>query len=260
SSIRVSISDSEASESSIEIQTSPSPRGLITKEPFKEVEVITPSNQMDLDQEIPVTNQKDKKWRMPELPPVPKDLNHFQQATVELYKSQYKNCFMAAKQKEWELLPSLWIGTMNSYLKVKKVMGPEKKEELLKDWTPMSCKGQVQKIKAWLKNKSMLSEDQKKKLAQGNNNSPVEAPKASTSKNPPQQVPNKPKKTPKTIQKGKKKEKGKAKPKWNKPYPQNYRIPKKERTAMDNLSNMARTLMEFKNKEEERLNQSFSNK
>ncbi|MBW0527210.1 hypothetical protein O181_066925, partial [Austropuccinia psidii MF-1] len=35
SSIRESSSDYEASESSIEIQTSPEPRGLITKEPFK---------------------------------------------------------------------------------------------------------------------------------------------------------------------------------------------------------------------------------
>ncbi|MBW0591526.1 hypothetical protein O181_131241, partial [Austropuccinia psidii MF-1] len=35
SSIRENSSDSEASESSIEIQTSPEPRGLITKEPFK---------------------------------------------------------------------------------------------------------------------------------------------------------------------------------------------------------------------------------
>ncbi|MBW0589912.1 hypothetical protein O181_129627, partial [Austropuccinia psidii MF-1] len=83
SSIRDSSSDSEALKSSIEIQTSQAPRGLITKEPFKgpaEVEVITPSNQIALDQEIPVKNQKDKnvspeernKWRIPELLPVPK--------------------------------------------------------------------------------------------------------------------------------------------------------------------------------------------
>ncbi|MBW0584550.1 hypothetical protein O181_124265 [Austropuccinia psidii MF-1] len=95
----------------------------------------------------------------------------------------------------------------------------------------------------------MLSEDQKKKLAQGKEKSPVEAPQASTRKNPPQQVPNKPKKTLKTNQMGKQKAKEKAKTKWNKPYPQNYRIPKKEKTAMDNVFNMARTLMEFKNKE-----------
>ncbi|MBW0566099.1 hypothetical protein O181_105814 [Austropuccinia psidii MF-1] len=83
---------------------------------------------------------------------------------------------------------------------------------------------------------------------------------ASTSKNTPQQVQKKGKKTPKSNQKGKQKAKAKAKPKWNKHYPQNYRIPKKEKTAMDNLFNMARTLMEFKNKEEEKLNQSFPQK
>ncbi|MBW0508857.1 hypothetical protein O181_048572 [Austropuccinia psidii MF-1] len=142
--------------------------------------------------------------------------------------------------------PKLWIGTMHSYLQVKKFMGPEKTEELWNGWTPMSCKGQVQKIKALLKNQSMLSEDQKKKLAQGKENSPVEAPQDSTSKNLPQQAPNKPKETPKTNQKGKQKEKGKAKHKWNKPYPHNYMIPKKEKTAMHNVFNMAITLIECK--------------
>ncbi|MBW0540719.1 hypothetical protein O181_080434 [Austropuccinia psidii MF-1] len=82
-------------------------------------------------------------------------------------------------------------------------MGPEKTEELLRGWTPMSCKGQVQQIKPWLKNQSMLSEDQKKKVAQGKDNTPVEAPQASTSKILPQQVPNEAKRTPKTNQKGK---------------------------------------------------------
>ncbi|MBW0500039.1 hypothetical protein O181_039754 [Austropuccinia psidii MF-1] len=60
-------------------------------------------------------------------------------------------------------------------------MGPERIEELLKVFTPISCKGQVQQIKSWLKNQSVLSEDQKKKLAQGKENIPVEAPQASTS-------------------------------------------------------------------------------
>ncbi|MBW0540428.1 hypothetical protein O181_080143 [Austropuccinia psidii MF-1] len=116
-------------------------------------------------------------------------------------------------------------------------MGPEKTEELLKVWTLMSFKGQLHQIKARLKNQSMLSENQKKKLAQGKGNSPVEAPQAATSKNPPQQVPKKPKPTPKTNQKGK------AKPKWNESYPHNNRIPKKEKIAMDNVFNMARALI-----------------
>ncbi|MBW0551439.1 hypothetical protein O181_091154 [Austropuccinia psidii MF-1] len=129
-------------------------------------------------------------------------------------------------------------------------MGPEKTEDLFLGWTPMSFKGQVQQLKALLKNKSILSEDPKKKLAQGKDKSPLEAPQASTSKNSPQQVSNKDKKAQKRNEKGKQNAKGKEKSKWKKPYPQNYRIQKKEKTAMENLFNMASTLMEFKNKEE----------
>ncbi|MBW0554210.1 hypothetical protein O181_093925 [Austropuccinia psidii MF-1] len=114
--------------------------------------------------------------------------------------------------------------------------------------------------KILVENQSMFSEYQKKKLDQGKENSPVEAPQASTSNIPPQKVPNNPKPTPKTNQKRKQKAKGKAKPKCNKPYLQNYRIPKKEKTAMDNVFDMARALMEFKTKEKERLDQYFPKK
>ncbi|MBW0593325.1 hypothetical protein O181_133040 [Austropuccinia psidii MF-1] len=84
----------------------------------------------------------------------------------------------------------------------------------------------------------------------------VEAPQASTRKNPPQRAPNKGKKSQKGNQKGKKK----AKANCNKPYPRNYRITKKQKTAMENVFNIARTMMEFKNKEVERMNQSFPKK
>ncbi|MBW0512951.1 hypothetical protein O181_052666 [Austropuccinia psidii MF-1] len=110
--------------------------------------------------------------------------------------------------------------------------------------------------KSLVEKKSMLSEDENKKLAQVKDNSPVEAPQASTSKTLPQNVPKEGKKTPKNNQKGKKK----AKSKWNKPYPQNYRTTKKEKTTMRNVFNMERTLMEFKNREEERMDQSFPKK
>ncbi|MBW0511253.1 hypothetical protein O181_050968 [Austropuccinia psidii MF-1] len=73
-----------------------------------------------------VSPEEKHKWKIPELPPVPKDLNHFEWATLEIYQSQYKNWFMVEKKQEWELLPSLWIGTMKSYLQVKKFMGPDK--------------------------------------------------------------------------------------------------------------------------------------
>ncbi|MBW0583944.1 hypothetical protein O181_123659 [Austropuccinia psidii MF-1] len=119
---------------------------------------------MHLEQEIQVINPKDNnvipedrhKWRIPELPQITKDMSNFQQAAVEIYQSQYKNWFMEANQQGWEHLPRLWIGTMN----------PEKTQEILKGWTPMSCKGHVQKKKYWLPNQSIFSEDQKKELAE----------------------------------------------------------------------------------------------
>ncbi|MBW0549852.1 hypothetical protein O181_089567 [Austropuccinia psidii MF-1] len=42
---------------------------------------------------------------------------------------------------------------------------------------------------------------------------------------------------------------------WRKPYSPSYRIPKIQKDAMDNFFNMARTLLEFKDKEEQRMRQ-----
>ncbi|MBW0581246.1 hypothetical protein O181_120961 [Austropuccinia psidii MF-1] len=68
-----------------------------------------------------------------------------------------------------------------------------------------------------------------------------EAPVASTSKPQASQSP----------QEGKKNKKIN----WRKQYSPSYRIPKIQKDAMDNVFNMARTLMEFKDKEEKRMGQ-----
>ena len=68
-----------------------------------------------------------------------------------------------------------------------------------------------------------------------------EAPVASTSK--PQVNP--------LPQEGKKNKKRN----WRKPYSPSYRLPRIQKDAMDNVFNMARTLMEFKDKEEQRMRQ-----
>ncbi|MBW0585088.1 hypothetical protein O181_124803 [Austropuccinia psidii MF-1] len=146
---------------------------------------------------------------------------------------------------------------MNSYLHINSFLGQEKTIELLGGWSPLSCKDKVKKINNWLKNQSLLSVDQKKELEM----TPAleECPWASTSSKP---APEASKEKPKGPQKKKKgpnnhQGKGKGKENWTRPYPQGYRIPKLEPSAMDSVLNMARTLMEFTAKEKERMNRTF---
>ncbi|MBW0535650.1 hypothetical protein O181_075365 [Austropuccinia psidii MF-1] len=53
---------------------------------------------------------------------------------------------------------------------------------------------------------------------------------------------------------------GKGKTNRHRHYPQGYRIPKLEPSAMDSVFNMARALMEFTAKEQERMNRTFPRK
>ncbi|MBW0573853.1 hypothetical protein O181_113568 [Austropuccinia psidii MF-1] len=49
--------------------------------------------------------------------------------------------------------------------------------------------------------------------------------------------------------------------KWREPYSPSYRIPKIQKDSMDNVFNMGRAFMEFKDKEEQRMGQPhFPNK
>ncbi|MBW0591456.1 hypothetical protein O181_131171 [Austropuccinia psidii MF-1] len=124
------------------------------------------------------------------------------------------------------MLPQIHQGVMNSWHIVKKFL---KKEEIVRysnEWNPLSSKPQTRKIKEYhSKNKKATKE---------------EAPVASTRK--PQANP--------LPQEGKNQKKN-----WRKPYSPSYRIPKIQKDAMDNVFNMARTLMEFKDKEEKRMRQ-----
>ncbi|MBW0512206.1 hypothetical protein O181_051921 [Austropuccinia psidii MF-1] len=142
---------------------------------------------------------------------------------------------------------------MNSYLHIKSFLGQEKSIELLGGWSPLSCKDKFQKI--------ILSIDQKKELEM----TPAletEGPVASTSSKPPPEVSKDKPKGPQKKQKGPKNHQGKGKGKanWHRPYPQGYRIPKLEPSAVDSVFNMARTLMEFTAKEQERMNRTFPRK
>ncbi|MBW0540124.1 hypothetical protein O181_079839, partial [Austropuccinia psidii MF-1] len=71
-----------------------------------------------------------------------------------------------------------------------------------------------------------------------------EAPVASTSKPQANTIPQEEKKN--------------KKKNWRTPYSPSYRIPNIQKDAMDNVFNMARSLMEFKEKEEQRIRQLIS--
>ncbi|MBW0557723.1 hypothetical protein O181_097438 [Austropuccinia psidii MF-1] len=110
---------------------------------------------------------------------------------------------------------------MNSYLHIKSFLGQEETIELLGGWSPLSCREKFKKIKDWLKNQSLLSIYQKKKLEM----TPTlekEGPLASSSsKTAPEVLKEKPK-GPQKKQRGPKnhQEKGNGKANWNRPYPQ----------------------------------------
>ncbi|MBW0581381.1 hypothetical protein O181_121096 [Austropuccinia psidii MF-1] len=133
---------------------------------------------------------------------------------------------------------------MNSYLHIKSFLGQEKTIELLRGWSPLSCKDKVKNIKNWLKNQTLLSIDQKKKLEM-TAALETEGPVVSTSsKKDPEVSKDKPK-GPHKKQKGPNNHQGKGEGKanWHRPYPQGYRIPKLEPSAVVSVFNMDRTLM-----------------
>ncbi|MBW0564868.1 hypothetical protein O181_104583 [Austropuccinia psidii MF-1] len=190
------------------------------------------SSQMDVDKEearpnpeVPSLSQERHIWRMPELPPIPQGLNNFQVAAIEIYQCQYKNWFRAAKEEEWEICPSLWQGAMNSYSRIEIFLDQTKELEMT---TALE----------------------------------TEAPVASTNSTPAPEVSKDKPKGPQKKQRGPKNHqtKGKGKTNWHRPYPQGYRIPKLEPSSVDSVFNMARTLMEFTAKEQERMNRTFPRK
>ncbi|MBW0542719.1 hypothetical protein O181_082434 [Austropuccinia psidii MF-1] len=141
-----------------------------------------------------------------------------------MHQFQYKSWFREAKEEEWEICPSLWQGAMNSYLHIKSFLAQEKELGI----TPALDKGPV----------------------------------ASTSSKPAPETSKEKPKGPQKKKKGRKnhQRKGIGKENWHRPYPQGYRIPKLEPSAMDSVFNMARTLMEFTAKEQERMNRTFPRK
>ncbi|MBW0533474.1 hypothetical protein O181_073189 [Austropuccinia psidii MF-1] len=124
------------------------------------------------------------------------------------------------------MLPQRHQGVMSSWHILKRFLTEEEIVVYSSGWNPLSSKPQIKKLKEYHSKKREASKE--------------EAPVASTSKPQANQPP----------QEGKNKKKN-----WRKPYSPSYRIPKIQKDAMDNALDVARTLMEFKDKEKQRMRQ-----
>ncbi|MBW0590319.1 hypothetical protein O181_130034 [Austropuccinia psidii MF-1] len=125
------------------------------------------------------------------------------------------------------MLHQIHQGVMNSWHFLKRFLTEEEIVVYSNGWNPLSSKPQIKKIKEYHSKKREARKE--------------EAPVASTSKPKVNQPP----------QEGKKNKKEN----WRKPYSPSYRIPKTQKDSMDNVFNMTRTLMKFKDKEEQRMRQ-----
>ncbi|MBW0563876.1 hypothetical protein O181_103591 [Austropuccinia psidii MF-1] len=159
-----------------------------------------------------------------------KELTPPQEASVGIYKARKKAYSNALQNKEYQILADLWENCMNFYLTVRKFLGHTNTCKLLNGWNPFMEK----------KNMMLLTAELRKKNPQPPKQVPKTAPVASSRNS-------NMKKKPKAQKKGK----GKAPA--TKPYSQGYRIPKIQQNKMENLFQMARTMMELQKKEEARL-------
>ncbi|MBW0532620.1 hypothetical protein O181_072335 [Austropuccinia psidii MF-1] len=137
--------------------------------------------------------------------------------------SQYKQYYTVYKDKEWEMLPQLHQGVMNSWHILKQFLKEEEIVRYSDGLNPLSSKPQIKKIKEYHAKKKKATKE--------------EAPVASTRK--PQDNP--------LPQEGEKNRKRNLR----KSYYPSYRIPKIQKDAMENVFKMARTLMGLKDKEEQ---------
>ncbi|MBW0576057.1 hypothetical protein O181_115772 [Austropuccinia psidii MF-1] len=157
-----------------------------------------------------------------------KELTLSQEALVEIYEASQKADINALQHKDYQILENLWKNCMSSYLTVRDILGHPKTCKLLNGCHPLMEK----------KNMMVLTAEWRK------NNPP-----------PPKQVP-RPGPVSSSRDSNVKKQpqaqnKGKGKAPAPKPYSQGYRIPKIKQAAMENVFQMARTMMELQKNEED---------
>ncbi|MBW0583370.1 hypothetical protein O181_123085 [Austropuccinia psidii MF-1] len=153
-----------------------------------------------------------------------------QEVTVDIYKGSQKAYDNALQHKQYQILADLWKNCMNSYLTVRKFLGHPNTFKLLNGWHQSMERKNMMLLRAeWRKNNPPPPKEVPK-------TAPVVSSSNSDVKKQPQAQ-----------------NKGKGKAPATKPYIQGYRIPKIQQAAMENVFQMARTMMELQKKVEARL-------
>ncbi|MBW0580583.1 hypothetical protein O181_120298 [Austropuccinia psidii MF-1] len=159
-----------------------------------------------------------------------KELTLPQEASVDIYKASHKADNNALQLKEYQILADLWKNCMNSYLTVRLFLGHPNMCKYLNGWHPlMEKKNMMLLTLEWRKNNPPPPK-------KGSKTAPVAISSNSNVTRQPQ-TPNK----------------GEGKAPVPKPYSQGYKIPKIQQDAMENVLQMATTMMELQKKEEARL-------
>ncbi|MBW0590103.1 hypothetical protein O181_129818 [Austropuccinia psidii MF-1] len=143
-----------------------------------------------------------------------------QEASVDIYKANQNAHNNALQLKEYHILADLWKNCMSSYLTVRKFLGHPNTCKLINGWHPLMEKKNMMLLTAeWRKNNPPLPKQAPK-------TAPVARSSDSNVKKHPQAQ-----------------NKGKGKAPATKPFSQGYRIPNIKQDAMENIFQMARTMM-----------------
>ncbi|MBW0581170.1 hypothetical protein O181_120885 [Austropuccinia psidii MF-1] len=84
-----------------------------------------------------------------------KELKLSQEASVDIYKASQKAYNNALQHKKYQILADMWKNCMNSYLTVRKFLGPPNTCKLLNSWNPFIEKKNIMLLTVeWRKNNS----------------------------------------------------------------------------------------------------------
>ncbi|MBW0513162.1 hypothetical protein O181_052877 [Austropuccinia psidii MF-1] len=72
---------------------------------------------------------------------------NIQKAQIDIYMSHYKQYYTVYKDKDWEILPQIHQGVMNSWQILKRFLKEEEIVRYSNGWNPLTSKPQIKNIK-----------------------------------------------------------------------------------------------------------------